>query len=193
MRRPIHIAAMALWALGLLGTWFPRAARAQLVPLAEYEAKALMLYKVLPFVDWPADTPAGSTNALVIGVLGDDQVAVILEQFVRGETIHGRNVVVQRYRRGEIPRSCHILFLSKSEPRNAQILRDRKNLGTLTFGDAEQFGRHGGVIRFFLDRNNPRLEINDDARQCERLVIDAKLLSLPIVKVVHLGCGSEGG
>src|SRR5690348_11218885 len=63
----------------------------------EYQVKAVFLFNFTHFVEWPADAFPGPAAPFVIGVLGQDPFGSALDEAVRGETVNGHPLVVQRY------------------------------------------------------------------------------------------------
>lgn len=145
----------------------------------EYQVKAACLFNFAQFVEWPAATFANPKAPIIIGVLGDDPFGPALEQIVRGETINDRKLVVARSRSLEELKSCHLLFISKSEKGNLdQILSSLNAASILTISETDQFARRGGVINFFLESNKVRFEINAEAARRNGLKISSQLLKL---------------
>lgn len=147
---------------------------AQAAATPEYQLKAVFLFNFAQFVEWPDSAFADPTAPLVIGVLGDDPFGAFLDETVRGETVNHHPLEVQRFRRVEDVGRCHILFVR--EPRLEDVLGKLANRPILTVGDAENFARRGGMIRFVNDRNRIRLLINLEAAQAARLKLSSKLL-----------------
>jgi len=151
-------------------------ARAQ-APPTEYEVKAVFLFNFSQFVDWPAAAFADDRSPLVIGVLGSDPFGAVLDGIVRGETVNGRPIVVQRYQSVEQIDTCHILFIDRSQqPQLGAIVAALRTRNVLTVGDFDGFGRSGGMIRFATVGNKIRLRINLTAAQEANLTISSKLL-----------------
>ncbi len=145
----------------------------------EYELKAAFLFNFAQFVDWPARAFADASSPLVIGVLGDDPFHGALERATQGETINKRKLLVSHYRRIEDAKTCHILFISKSENgRLTEILSSLRGTNILTVGDAEQLARRGGIIDFTMEGNKVRFEINVEAARRAELKVSSKLLKL---------------
>jgi len=144
---------------------------------SEYQLKAVFLFNFTQFVDWPPEAFPDSSSPVVIGVLGKDPFGDYLDETVRGETVNGRPLTVQRYSRVDEIKTCHVLFVSDSEAdRMAQILASLKGRSILTVGDADNFIRLGGVIGFATVANKVRLKISLDSAQAARLTISSKLL-----------------
>jgi hypothetical protein len=143
----------------------------------EYQVKAVFLFNFAQFVDWPADAFPASDTPLVIGVLGDDPFGSVLDRTVRDERLGGRPFQVRRYQRVEEIKTCHILFISRSEEnRPESIVAGLKNRPILTVSEVDGFAERGGMIRFVTDRNRIRLQINLTAAEAVHLTISSKLL-----------------
>jgi hypothetical protein len=144
---------------------------------SEYQVKAVFLFNFAQFVDWPASAFADSQAPLVIGVLGEDPFGAYLDETVRGEKVNNRPLIVERYRRVEEIKICHILFVSRSEAeRLEKIFAELKERNILTVGDFEGFTKRGGMMRFVTEKNKTRLRINLEAAKAAGLTISSKLL-----------------
>jgi len=63
---------------------------------------------------------------------------------VRGEKVNDRLLAVQRYRRLDEIKTCHILFISQSEANQLEpIFTSLKGRNTLTVSDAVGFAQRG--------------------------------------------------
>ena len=152
-------------------------ASAQTAPSREYQIKAVFLFNFAQFVEWPATAFAGPSSPIVIGVLGESPFGAYLDDTVLGEKVNNRPVEVQRYSRVEDIKTCHILFISRSEASHLeQILVSLKDRSLLVVGDGDDFARRGGMIRLATIQNKVRLIINVDAAQVANLTISSKLL-----------------
>jgi len=157
----------------------PREAPAQLAASKEYQVKAAFLFNFVQFVEWPAGAFANSNTPICIGILGEDPFGAALEETVRGETVQGRKLIVQRSRRVEELKNCHLIFISKSETeRIAAILGDLDPLPVLTVSETQGFAQRGGIINLYLAGNKVRFEINPAAARRKGLKISSELLSL---------------
>jgi len=154
-----------------------RGSAAQAVRASEYEVKAVFLFNFAQFVDWPAEAFPASDTPLVICVLGNDPFGGALDRTVRDERLGGRPFQVRRYQSVDEIKTCHILFISRSEgDRPRAILAGLKNRPVLTVSDADGFAERGGMIRFVTDRNRIRLQLNTNATEAAHLTISSKLL-----------------
>src|SRR5689334_16419660 len=109
----IAFATGLLMFAGLFQTDVTWSAEAAVTP--EYQLKAVFLFNFTQFVEWPPQAFADANSPLVIGVLGDDPFGAYLDETVRGETVNGRPLTVQRYASVEEASKCHVLFISHSE------------------------------------------------------------------------------
>lgn len=150
---------------------------AQTVRATASDVQAVFLFNFAQFVEWPSDAFADAEAPLVIGILGDDPFGSVLDETVRGETVRGRPFKVRRYRRVEDVKSCHILFISRTEAdRLAEILASIKERPILTVSNGDDLDSQGGIIRFVMDENRIRLSIDLEAAQATRLTFSSKLL-----------------
>jgi hypothetical protein len=78
-----------------------------------------------------------------------------------------------------VTRGCNMVFISRSENRHlAAILANLRNSPILTMGEGDDFLVSGGMIRFCLEGDRVRFEINREAAESARLKISSKLLLL---------------
>ena len=186
--RPRRV-ALHRWALGLIGVALLGLATpilsAQTEPSAEYKLKAVFLFNFAQFVEWPAWVFHTNDTPLVIGILGDDPFGPYLDDLVKGEKIGDRRLVVQRYKRAEDIKDCHILFISSSESGDLEdILAHLHGRNILTVGDTDSFTRRGGMVRFVTENGKIRLRINLEVATDSGLTISSKLLrAATIVKM----------
>src|SRR6266403_2891136 len=95
--------------IGLLAAPLPAGLAAE--PPSEYQTKATFLYHFAEFTEWPAEAFADKDSPIVVGVLSADPFGRSLDQTMRGQSVRGRRLAVERYRRVEDIKKCHILFI----------------------------------------------------------------------------------
>jgi hypothetical protein len=143
----------------------------------EYQVKAVFLFNFAQFIEWPAVAFAGADSPIVIGVLGENPFGEYLDQTVRGEQVEHRPLEVQRYLQVDEIKTCHVLFISRSEVhRLEKILVGLKNRSILIVGDGDDFVQRGGMIRLATAQNRIRLIVNVEAAKAANLTISSKLL-----------------
>jgi hypothetical protein len=155
---------------------FALPAPAQKATFAERDVKAVFLFNFVQFVDWPAEAFTSPDSPVVIGILGDDPFGPLLDEVIAGEVVKGRQLSVERFRRVEDIKVCHVLFISPSEaklyPHILTVLSDKP---TLTVGESADFTSLG-MVRFLSERNRVRLEVNVAAVKAAGLTISSNLL-----------------
>jgi hypothetical protein len=143
----------------------------------EYRVKAAFILNFARFIEWPADG-YGDGGALIVGIVGDDPFGGSLDQ-LNGTTVNGHRIVIRRLKAGDYLKGCQILFVSSSERnRLGKILESVRGGSVLTIGELSQFNQAGGIIKFVIQDNKVRFEINDGAAGQARLRISSKLLAL---------------
>jgi hypothetical protein len=164
-------------ALLLAGLPMPASAAPPQTRVDEYQIKAAFLYNFAKFVQFPPsdDRP----GPLVIGVLGDDPFGRILDEAIKGKTVQGREIGVRRLSDAGDLRRCHMVFVSESETRHLpDIVGRAQHAGVLTVGESAHFLREGGIVRFYVEANRVKFQINADAAERAGLKINSLLLSL---------------
>jgi len=145
----------------------------------EYQIKAAFLFHFAQFVQWPEETFPDAEAPFKIGILGDDPFGNALDETVKGETIRNRKFVIKRSTHIEDLQDCQILFISVSEKLNlAEILSKTAGKKILTVSEIPGFAQQGGMIKFHLEMNKVRFEINPTRAQLEGLKISSELLNL---------------
>ena len=143
----------------------------------EYRVKAAFILNFTKFIDWPSDG-YGDGGTLIIGIVGDDPFGGSLDQ-LNGNMVNGHRIVIRRLKAGDYLRGCQILFVSSSERnRLGKILESVKGGTVLTIGELSHFNQAGGIIKFVIQDNKVRFEINTGAASQARLRISSKLLAL---------------
>jgi hypothetical protein len=173
-----HCAAcLGLGLVFLLGGTMPRCA-AQMRTQHEYEVKAGVLYHIIQYVEWPAESSTNSPAELQIGLLGQIPFAEALE-VLDGKTIQGRKVVVRRLSTIQEAPSCQVVFIGASEkPRIPEIISGLKDQPILTVSEVEGFAEQGGMVNLLAGPNRVIMEINREVANQAHLSISSHLLKL---------------
>ena len=152
-------------------------AQAQRASFNEREVKAVFLFNFAQFTEWPPRAFADPQSPIVIVILGEDPFGRALDDVVAGEAVRNRRLVIERLRRVEDVKTCHILFVSPSEAEKyEQIFARLEGRSILTVGDTEGFATRGGIIRFLTERNRIRLRVNVAAARGAGLTISSRML-----------------
>lgn len=171
---------LKLWVIALL--WMlhlPGLVASQELALANpNRVKAAFLRNFAHYVGWPADAFPSSSTPWHICVLGPDPFGDILETSLKGRTEQGRSFEVFRAETLDQLPSCQMVFLAyKDDARRRAVLDKLKNKPVLTVGDAPEFLREGGTIRFEVD-DRVRLSINLDQARIAALTIQTRMLEV---------------
>jgi hypothetical protein len=145
----------------------------------EYQVKAAFLYNFAKFVEWPSRAFVDSTGPLRFCIVGQDPFGETLDATVRGRTVGGRGIVVERVSVGEAVRHCHLVFVDAVGERElAHILHNFSRVAVLTVGESPAFLEAGGMLRLFVDGNKVRFDVNVGAAETAGLKVSSQLLKL---------------
>jgi hypothetical protein len=149
---------------------------------SEYLIKAGFIFNFAKFVEWPSSAFAQPDSPIVIGILGSDPFGTIIDRIVQDKKIGTRGFVVKRLKWGtdlKELKECKILFVGASEKAHVdELVQIVRGLPILTVGETLGFAERGGVIRFVLEANRVRFEVNVVAAQQADLTISSRLLTL---------------
>jgi hypothetical protein len=149
---------------------------------SEYLIKAGFIYNFAKFVEWPASAFSQPDSPIVIGILGTDPFGAIIDRIVEDKKIGGRGFIVKRLKWGKDVKElkeCNIVFVSSSEKGHLDdLVQALKGLPILTVGETPGFAERGGIIRFTLEDNRVRFEVNVEAAHQADLTISSRLLTL---------------
>jgi hypothetical protein len=166
----------------------------------EYQLKAVFLYKICPFVEWPPNA-IGDDSTFVIAVLGPNPFGNALETIAATEKVQGKKIVIRHFASAKDYQPCHVLFISNGADENADektaadrlkaVLPKTQGMPVLLVGDSPGFALQGGMVNFYIENNNLKLEINLKEAQAAGLKISARFLVLKdLVKVVSKSAAS---
>ena len=147
----------------------------------EYAVKATYLYKLAPFVNWPAEEFATPDAPFRICVVGDDPFDDFLENAVAGRHFGNHPFEVHRMDSLTPDANCQIAFLSHVPSQGIpQALDAVKGRPVLTVVDSNVPDR-GGIMQFVITQGRVRFEIDTAAAARNHLTISSKLLNLALV------------
>ena len=151
---------------------------------SEHLIKAGYIYNFAKLVEWPSSVTR-TRQPIVIGVLGNDTFAAVLDRVVDGKRIDDRPFEVKRLKNREFRGcGCQILFVAEAESaRTDEIIEFQNTASVLTIAEAPDFARRGGVIALVLENSRVRFIVNVDAAARAALTISSRLLTL--ATIVH--------
>ena len=158
---------------------FNRELAADPAPLAEHQIKALYLYNLTKYMEWPADAFANTNAPFTIGLMAGPDLEGDLLEITKGKTINGRDIVVRSIEHPQDVKCCQLIFIeSGDKQRLARILNAAKDIPVLPVGVSEDFLASGGIISFARKENKLRMRIDLDAARRARLTVSAKLMAV---------------
>jgi hypothetical protein len=171
---PIGAAATAVIAVVVLAIGVPAGAQSA----SGSDVKSAFLSNFAKFVEWPSGKlPEG--QPLVIGVIGDDFVAMALKDLAQGKSILGHAYAIKRLSGKDDLAGLHMLFIgSAAGARVGELLERVGTDGVLTVSDVNRFCALGGMIQFRTESDRVRFDINLQSATTAGLSINSKLLAL---------------
>ena len=158
----------------------------------EYQIKAAFLYHFAQFVEWPDRTLNAKDPSLNLCIFDGNPHLMELRNSIEGKPIGSRVFHVRQLSQAQEIKGCHILFLSRDEARRqSATLKSLRGQPILTVGETVNFLTDGGMIRFHLEDNKIRFDINLGAAELSHLKISSRLLLL--ATSVNRGNGMEAG
>jgi hypothetical protein len=132
----------------------------QLAP--ERAVKAAFLYKFAGYVDWPSGTFARADTPLTIAVMGDDQFADVLAEYVAGRTVDEHPIAVRKQKDDGLAEGTNILFIARNDKAGMRtaassqraVLIVTESEGALSLGSVINFVVSGGRVRFETSTEN---------------------------------------
>jgi len=177
MHPPRRALAALLAAFVLLAN--PPDCAAQSDRAAEHQVKAAFLYKFASYVEWPESAFARPDTPITIAVLGEEPLAVELEQAAAGRTVNDRRIAVRRVKAGESLAGIHILFVGKPESgRLGQIVQSALAQSILTVTESDGALAQGSVINFLVADRRVRFEISLQSAERSKLRLSSRLLAV---------------
>jgi len=148
--------------------------------------KATYLYKLAPFVDWPAASFPTPDSPFELCVVGNDPFGAVLDRAVAGQRINGHPIVIDRLPRAQHNSNCDMAFVAGSRGQPVgDALRELAGAPVLTVTD----GPTQGIVDFVTDEGRVRFRIDDQAAADSGLSISSKLLRLAMAVVPRRGGG----
>jgi hypothetical protein len=166
--------------VALLGLFLgPSAAQAK--AFDEATVKAVFLYRLTLFVNWPTSPGAAKSAPLVIGTIGEVPFGTHITEAIHGEQLNGRPIRVQQFSQLSVLRQtpCDMLFIGSVHPDEMDaILALARERHILTVSDTPRFVDHGGMVAIRTVDRRLRISINLAATRQAGISFSAKLLKV---------------
>lgn len=173
--------------------WFgiAKAARAQ-GTAGEYQVKAAFLFHFAQLVEWPPGALSSFDQSIILCIFKDEPRQMELRSTLEGKAIGTRILHVRIMNRVEEIQGCNMLFISNDDAwRQTSILKSLRSLPVLTVGESENFLLEGGMIRFHLEGDKVRFDINVRDADLSHLKISSRLLFLATTVTSGVGIGRQ--
>ncbi|MBK8097343.1 MAG: YfiR family protein [Planctomycetes bacterium] len=145
--------------------------------------KAMMLAKFAAFLTKANGTKPAKGQPLRIGIVGSDATAVAAQKALPGRQVDGRTVEIVAItlddaKAGRSP--CELLYVAIDiEPEAlAEIVAAHKALAVPLIAERKGFAASGGGIQLFLDGDNVRFQVNQEALKAQGVVPAPQFLNL---------------
>lgn len=172
-KRMASVFAAALLALGSVG-------QAQ-EPEAVLRIKAAFVLNFLKFVEWPEEH-AG--NDLPLAVVGESQLAEVLQDALSGKEVQGRTVRVQTFpsvaawHQDGAAAGQAVFILPATVASWPDMRNELKKRPVLTISESPGFCAAGGLLNLFEQEGRIKFEANPEAARAAGLMLRAELLKL---------------
>lgn len=145
--------------------------------VSEYALKGAFLYNFAKYVAFPGEDR--EKEPIVVGFLGRNPFEDVRDWTFEGKTVEGRPVVLRPFDPNDPSFACDILFVPESaEPLWAVVRDGIEKRPILTVGESESFLRRGGILRFALEGQNLRFDVNTPAAKRAGLKLSSQLMKL---------------
>jgi hypothetical protein len=166
-------AAAALAALALACAWLPQARADQ---PTDARVKAAFLFKFCGYIDWKG--AGDKSKPLVIGVMGNDDIAAELAAIVPGRNVNGRPVAARRLKPSDPLDGIGMLFIGAGTGFPARVAERAEKKGVLVVSEGEDGLLTGSAINFVIDNDRVGFEVSLPAAERSGHDISARLLAV---------------
>ncbi len=145
----------------------------------EYQIKAAFLFHFAQLVAWPGGSLNAGDSSLNLCIFADEPSRQELQTAIEGKPLGARVLHLRLISHPQEVQGCNVLFLSHDEERRqSATLKTLRGLPILTVGETANFLSDGGMIRFHLDGDRIRFNVNLEAADSTHLTISSRLLLL---------------
>jgi len=146
----------------------------------ELAVKATYLYKLAPFVTWPAAAWSDPNAPLIICIQGRDPFGPLVDRAIAGQRVAGHPVAVRRMPRIDAASGCQIAYIGGSDVQaQPAALREIGRAPVLTVTDDPRGALPCDVLLVLQD-GRVRFVIDNGQAQQQGLAISSKLLALAV-------------
>lgn len=149
---------------------------ARTAPAQGRALEAAYLFKLTPFVDWPANVFLSPGDPFRLCVVGEDPFGAVLDQAGQGQMAGLRSISIVRLKTATPGDHCQLMFVAGDPQFVSQSLAAVSGSPVLTVTDRQSGDK--GVVNFVADEKRVRLEIDQQAAIKNHLSVSSKLLDI---------------
>lgn len=140
--------------------------------------KAALLFKLLPYVQWPTNTFVSSNAPIVITVVQAPDLARELETLATGTAADGHPIEIRR----DAPRDwsgVHVAYVGRPGREDVRSITSKTaGLPVLVVGDEEGLAEAGGIVNLTIRGRLPHLEISRENAAARGIRFSSRLGTL---------------
>ena len=137
------------------------------------------IYNITKFVHWPNAAEGEQSDSITLCFANVERWQHQIKAQLQGKKSRRRQVITRFPDSPDQYQQCQLLFIGQSEhSRYFSAISNIPAQGVLTIGENDDFMQHGGMFRFFTQRNQLRFEVNPVAAEQAGLKISSKLIQL---------------
>lgn len=156
----------------------PASAQGSSFPALEQRVKVAFLYKFLGYTEFPANVFADAASPIVIGVVGDDDMAAELARIVAGRSVNNRPVTVRALRESELGGNLHLLFVAGSDCAKCTRIVKAAAGALLVVTECDSGLVPGSVINFRIVDERVRFDVALDVAERNNVKLSSRLLTV---------------
>lgn len=154
---------------------FATAASAQTMSTVNPRAKmkSLFIFQFTKYTEWPDDYKQGD---FIIGVVGNEDLADVLEKQAASKKINSQNVVVKRFNSTADISKCHVLYIAGESSAKVKPYVDvAKKYNCLIITEGDGLINTMSAINFVVVGNAINFEMNKQLFRDRGLVVSNSL------------------
>lgn len=146
----------------------------------EFQVRYAFLYSFALMTKWPDEAFSATGDDFVIAVVGETPYRADLDRLAETKKIRERSIKIVRVDKPDAPPACQILYVPATVAPELRVALVKKLAGqpVLLVGESPGFATAGGVVRFFVESDNVRFELNPTAAAAQGLAVDPRMTKL---------------
>jgi hypothetical protein len=138
--------------------------------------EAAYLFKLTPFVDWPANVFASPADPFRLCVVGEDPFGASLDLAGQGQSTGHHPIIILRLKSATPADHCQLMFVAGDAQFVSQSLSAVSGTPVLTVTDGQTGDK--GVVNFVVGENRVQLQIDQQGALKNHLSVSSKLLDV---------------